>query len=320
MATQTLEAATESLEGEVQASPGAIEQLVRGEVDVQIATARRYPRSVKQFIDQAMTLATLDEDTAASCLYALPRDGKTIEGPSARLAEICASTWGHMRAGARIVHEDERFVTALGQAWDIQNNVAVGFEVRRRITTSKGKRYSDDMVGVTGNAACSIALRNAVFKVVPSAFWRPIYLAARKVAVGTAQTLVKRREEMLAYFLKMGVVNQRVFDLIEVKGVEDITLEHMATLRGLATAIKDGETTVDQAFPLPQTQKPTDPGKTEPEGFSVFLETLKAAAAKGEDEFAGVWTGASEKHREHLTSTDAALFEALKNQAMAVKP
>lgn len=229
----------------------ALEAQTHAEVDVQITTARRYPRSVRTFIDEALAMATLDEETAAACFYALPRDGKTIDGPSARLAEIVASAWGHMRVQARIVDEDDRFVTARGEAWDIQRNVAIAFDTRRRITDKKGKKYSDDMVMVTGNAASSIALRNAIFKAVPSAFWRPIYLKCREVAVGKAETLVHKRTAMLAYFQKMGVDEARVLATLGVHGVEDIGLEQLATLRGLATAVKDGETSVDDAFPVP---------------------------------------------------------------------
>jgi hypothetical protein len=195
-----------------------------------------------------MEMATLTEDVAESCFYALPRDGKTVEGPSARLAEIVASAWGHMRIEGRVVGEDDRFVTARGTAWDLESNVAIAYEVRRRVTDKQARKFKDDMVGVTANAATSIALRNAVFKVVPSSYWRPIYQECRRVAVGDASTLADRRVKMLAYFQKMGVPEPRVLAQLGVKGVEDITLDHLATLKGLATAIKEGETTVDDAF------------------------------------------------------------------------
>lgn len=233
---------------EVLPAMDGLEARTRGEIDVQIATARRWPRSIRQFRDTALEAATLDEETAAACFYALPRDGKTVEGPSARLAEIVASAWGHLRIEARGVGEDDRFVTSRGVAWDLQTNVAVGFEVRRRITGKGGKRYSDDMIAVTTNAASSIALRNAVFKVVPSPFWRPIYHACRQVAVGDAKTLADRRHASILAFGKMGITPDRIFGLLGVKGEEDITLDHLATLRGLFTAIKDGETTIDETF------------------------------------------------------------------------
>lgn len=242
----------EIMEREVAAS-GLLDHVGGGEVDMQIATAKRYPRSITSFKKTALAMATLDEETAEACFYALPRDGKTVEGPSARLAEICASAWGNMRIEARQVGEDDRFVTARGTAWDLEANVAIAYEVKRRITTSAkkdkpAKKYTDDMVGVTSNAASSIALRNAVFKVIPAAFWKPIYFACRQAAVGDVQTLANRRASMLAHFQKMGVTEAQVLGVLGVPGVEDITLDHMATLKGLATALRDGETTVEEAF------------------------------------------------------------------------
>lgn len=311
----------EVLESEVAPSLGvSLEAQTRGEVDVQITTAKRYPRSVRRFIDQALEMATLDEDTAAACFYAIPRDGKTVEGPSARLAEICASAWGHMRIQARVVDEDERFVTARGEAWDLQNNVAIGYEVKRRITGRNHKKFSDDMIGVTSNAAASIALRNAVFKVIPSAFWRPIYLKCREVAVGTAETLVNKRAAMLAYFLKMGVTNERVFAVLGIKGIEDVTLEHMGTLRGLATAIKDGDTTVDEAFPIQvngsRVQNSAQAGPA-PEGYDVWLHEFAAAAVKGLDAFEKAWADATPEHRQYLSASTPATLEELRAKAMA---
>ncbi len=220
-----------------------------GEVDIQVSTAKRYPRSITQFKQRALKMATLDEETAASCFYALPRQGKTIEGPSARLAEIVASAWGNIRAEARVVDEDDRFVYSEAVAWDLETNVAIKYSTRRRITNKNGQKFNDDMIAVTANAASSIALRNAVFKIVPMAYVRDIYDQAKKVAIGDAKSLADKRAVMIQYFGKMGVTPERVANAISKPSVEDIGLEDLAVLKGLATAIKEGDTTVDQAFP-----------------------------------------------------------------------
>ena len=59
----------------------ALEAVDRASIDIQIATAKQYPRSVDKALKEALTLATLDEETAASMFYVLPRAGKRIEGP-----------------------------------------------------------------------------------------------------------------------------------------------------------------------------------------------------------------------------------------------
>ena len=134
--------------------------LVGGEIDVQVATAKRYPRSIADFLKRAESLACLNTDVAASCIYALPRKEngkqKNIEGPSARFAELMASAYGNIRAEGRTIGDDGRYVTARGTSWDVENNVAIAYEVKRKITTREGKTFSDDMIVVTGNAAtCS---------------------------------------------------------------------------------------------------------------------------------------------------------------------
>jgi hypothetical protein len=249
-----------------------IESQTRGEIDTQITTAKKFPRSITTFKKRAMELATLDEETAQSCFYALPRDGKSIEGPSARLAEIVAGSWGNLRSQANIVDEDDKFITARGVCWDLENNVAISVEVRRRITGKNGRRYNDDMIGTTANAACSIALRNAVFKVVPMAIIKPIYEAAKRVAIGDATTLAARRDKALKHFAAMGVRQEQIFAKLGRAGVEEITLDDLATLLGLSTAIKDGDTSIDEAFAVQSVpSKPTETG-TKAEGLAERLK------------------------------------------------
>jgi hypothetical protein len=219
-----------------------------GEIDIQIATAKQYPRSVASAMKEARELATLDEETAASMFYALPRDGKTIEGPSARLAEIMAYSWGNLRVDADIVGEEGGFIVAQGTCFDLERNVAVRVRVKRRITGKNGKRYKDDMVGVTGNAAVSIALRNSVFKVIPAALVSSIYFAARTASLGKGGTLTQKRQKAMDWFKKVGVQEDAVFRVLGVEGIEDVGENELITLRGLVTSIQDGETTVEQTF------------------------------------------------------------------------
>lgn len=259
-----------------------MELVTKAEIDTQIATAKRYPRSIRQFINDATEMVTLNEEVATSCNYGLPRGGKIIEGPSARFAELIYGAWGNSRAGSRIVHEDDRFVTAQGVCHDLQRNTMITFEVKRRITDSKNKKYNDDMIGVTGSAAASIALRNAILKVIPKAFWHPIYVQARKVSMGDSKTLATRRADALAIMQKFGVTLEMILTRFELKGVEDISLEHLATLKACAMSIRDGEATAESLFP---TEKPaeTEEKKKGTEAVKDIIKNKSSGAAKKDD-------------------------------------
>lgn len=234
-----------------------VEQLTKAEIDVQIATAKKYPRSLEKFAKDAMTMATSNVGVAASCFYSVPRDGKSITGPSIRLAEIIASCWGNIRVDCRIVDVGEEAVVARASVHDLERNVLTALEVRRRITTKNGKRYSEDMIGVTAMAALSIARRNAIFSVIPMGFAEPILAAARSTAVGDQKTIADRRAAMLAAWLKMGVENSLVFANLGIRGEADISLEHIERMIGLFNAVREGSLKIEEAFPPSAEQKKT---------------------------------------------------------------
>lgn len=226
----------------------ALYLLTKAEIDTQIATAKAFPRSLTVFLQKAESMATLTEDIAASCCYALPRGGKSIEGPSIRLAEMVVAAYGNVRASARIISNDGKTITAQGTCHDLENNVAAQVEVKRRITGKNGQTFNEDMQVIVGNAACAIAYRNAVYKVIPAALINPVFEKAKLVARGTAETLKARRDKAVEYFKAIGVKEDQICRVLEIKKVEDIDLDKLQTLTGMRTAIKNGESTAKDLF------------------------------------------------------------------------
>ena len=303
---------------------GALSVISKAEIDVQITTAHRFPRSVSKFVEEATSLVTLTEAIAEECIYALPRDGKTIEGPSARFAEIIASCWGNSRAGARVVDEAGQFVTAQGVFHDLQKNVAITYEVKRRIVDKNGRRYNPDMIGVTANAACSIALRNAILKGVPKAFWTSIYDTARKTIIGDFQTLANRRAAALQAFQKFGVKPEQVFEKLGIRGEEDITLDHVLVLRGLMTALKEGDTTVEDAFaPKPAEGERRGAGASLKEAVAGAkkpdAKAKPAGTAEQRDKFIGALKGCTDLEVLALKMDEANLHEWQSDDLKAIE-
>lgn len=246
--------------------------LNKSEIDSQVATAKQWPRDIKKFRERSLQMVTLTEQVAGECIYALPRGNKSIEGPSARFAEILVSNWGNCRAGARIVGEEKEFIIAQGVFHDLEANVAITYEVKRRITDKQGRRFKSDMIGVTANAACSIALRNSILKGIPKALWTDMYEAARSAIVGDAETMANKRASALSYLQKFGATEEMVLSKLEINSTEDIDADKLIILRGLATAIKDGDTTVELAF-APDTE-----GK--PGGAEDVMDKFKKKGAE----------------------------------------
>ncbi len=230
----------------------SIEAINRSEIDIQIATAKKFPRIMSQVLNEIETLATTDTETSEDCFYALKRgkgdDAKIIEGLSVRFAEIMASCWGNIRVATRIIGNDGKMITAQGVCMDLEKNVATSVEVHRRITNKSGQTFTDDMVVVTGNAASSIAYRNAVLKVIPKAITKKIVEKVKDVAMGKALDLETSKSNAMANFKKIGVTEPQILDFLEIKSLIEIDKEKLFTLKGLWNAIKNGDTTVAETF------------------------------------------------------------------------
>lgn len=237
----------------VQTQADVLDVLNRGEIDIQIATAKQYPRNIQSVLATIRTLATMDAETAEDCFYVLRRGNASgnqnvIEGVSVRMAEIIASCWGNIRVQTRIIANDGKKITAQAMCHDLESNFAISLTVDRRITDKYGKTYSEDMQVVTGNAAAAIAFRNAVLKVIPKAVTKSIVEETKKAAMGQSIDLETSRQNMIQYFQKLGVTEEQLLAYLDVKSVEEITKEKIFELRGTANAIKEGTTTVQETF------------------------------------------------------------------------
>lgn len=256
--------------------PGALAAIAKSEVESQLDAAHKYPRSIKRFLDEALAMVSRSTEVASMCIYALPRDGKTVAGPSVRLAEIAASAYRNLQVGARPVDVSETEVTSQGVAWDMERNVRFIVEKKRRITGKSGRRFSEDMIITTQNAASSIALRDAIFRAIPRAYIQEIYERAKGVAVGKAETLANRRASVMQRLTQMGATQDRVLAKLGKPEVEAINLEDMEILIGLGTSIKEGSITVDAAFPSVAPTH-TEEAKPEEQGRRMKLGGNKAA-------------------------------------------
>ncbi len=253
------------MEPEVQIinSSEALEALNRSDIDIQVQTAMRYPKhstpdQINFALVKAESFALVDSETAESCFYRLEREDKKtgqksiIEGPSIRLAEIIANSWGNIRIATRIVGNDGKFITAQGACHDLESNVIQVVEVKRSICTSKGFTFSADMQVVTGNAAASIARRNAILAVIPQAIFKNLYAKIKTKAIGDVQNnLENRRAKMLKTYALAGVNSEMLCKHLGVQAVEDITAEMVVNLASLWNALRDGQTTIEETFKKP---------------------------------------------------------------------
>ena len=230
---------------------GNVYQQDKATIDVQISTAKAYPRNMKRATENAIAIVTIDKDTATTCTYSLPRGGKAITGPSVHLAKILAQCWGNMRVEAKVMSVDDKTLTSQAVAFDLENNLAIKVEVKRSIMTKTG-RMNDDMIVVTGNAANSIALRNAVLSVIPRSIVDKVHNEAKRTIIGDisdkSKMIAKRKQVFDGLKDTYNVSEKEALTAIGKAAIDHVTGDDLLTLIGIGQAIKDGDTTVEFAF------------------------------------------------------------------------
>lgn len=227
-------------------------------IDTQIATAKKYPRNINRAIKNAIYTATMDIDTAKSCGYCVPRGGKDIRGESVHLARIIINYYQNMRIETHNVFtNDDKIVIGEAICLDLENNVGVKVQASRSIIYSekgdkKGKRYSEDLINTTRQAAQAIALRNAVFNVIPKPVIAAVYKATREKITGDLSDSVKLNNERIKwinhYKSTYNVTETQILKMLKVASIDYILSDEILKMIEINQAIKDRDTTIDEVF------------------------------------------------------------------------
>lgn len=234
-----------------QLTPEIVYQQDKASIDIQISTAKAYPRNIRRATENALAIVTMDQTIAQTCTYSVPRGGKKISGPSVHLAKIIAQVWGNMRIDAKVVDIDQSRVTSESVCWDLESNLAIKVQIKRSIVSRTG-RFSEDMITVTGNASNSIALRNAVLSVIPKGIVDKIYNAAKQTITGDVSDKNKLIAKRVQVFQQLrdtfGVSDKEILFAIGKASIDFVDADDIVTLVGVGQAIRDGDTTIDEAF------------------------------------------------------------------------
>ena len=153
---------------------------------------------------------------------------------------------------ARIKQITDKQIISEAVAFDLETNYAVKIEVRRSIVNKYGKRFNDDMITVTGNAANAISFRNAVLAVVPKGLTTACFDASVSAITGdlsNEQALIKERNRILSRMKEnYNVSEEQILSSIGLRSINQIKAQQIADLIGVAQSIKDGDSTIEETF------------------------------------------------------------------------
>lgn len=224
----------------------------RAAIDIQIATAKTYPRNITRATQNAIAIVSMDKETAATCTYSVPRGGKSITGPSTHLAKILAQNWGNLRVDARVVMIDDKHVTSEAVCFDLENNLAWKAQVKRSIVDKHGRRFNDDMITVTGNAANSISSRNAILAVIPRSIVEKVYQAAKDTILGQIkdknQLIAERNKIFAAFKDEFGITEEQLLSIAGKPSIGTIGKDDLVVIIGVGTSLRSGDVSIEDVL------------------------------------------------------------------------
>jgi hypothetical protein len=233
-----------SIGGQMAVSAAREAQAVIGMISV----AKRFPRdkftALNNILDSCQRYSL-----AEKAEYAYPRGGQTVKGPSIRLAEVIAQSWGNLDFG--VVEIERRDGESIMQAycWDLETNVrrSQNFNVSHsRDVNVNGKKIKKsltderDIYEMTANQG-SRRVRSCILAVIPGDVTEKAQEMCRKIisAGKTGKTKDDRILDVVRAFDKQGVPQVAIEKKIGHK-IELCTDEELAELIAIGNSIHDG--------------------------------------------------------------------------------
>jgi len=212
------------------------------EVQAAYVIAKKFPRDQNQSYLDIMN-ACKRPFLAEQAMYAYPRGGTLVTGPSIRLAEAMAQSWGNLDVGVREISQSNGVSVAEAYAIDLQTNTRVTkiFHVPHVRDTKKGRvKLTDarDIYEMVANQG-SRRLRACILGILPGDVIEAAVNQCKKTMESGELPLADRIRMMVAKFDELGVKVEHLEKRLGHKLDATIGSEFV-TLQGVYKSIKDG--------------------------------------------------------------------------------
>jgi hypothetical protein len=247
------------------------------EVQGAIVIARKFPRDQKEARERILQECRRPA-LADAAIYAYPRGGQTVSGPSIRMAEAIGQNWGNFQFGVRELSQGNGMSTAQAYAWDVERNVRAEktFQVpHTRYVKEKGNvRLTDprDIYEIVANQGAR-RVRACILSLIPGDLVDAALAECEKTQNDHGDVTADKIKEMVVAFSAVGV-NRQVLEAYLKHRAEESTRAEVKALSRILLSIRDGISKPEEFFASLRAA----PGK---------VESVKDAAARKAAEAGG---------------------------------
>lgn len=226
------------------------------EVQAAYVIAKKFPRNEMQAYSSIID-ACKRPFLAEQAMYAYPRGGTLVTGPSIRLAEAMAQSWGNVDCGIREVSQQNGISIAEAYAIDLQTNArkTVVFSVKHERHAKKGiTKLTDprDIYELVANQGAR-RLRACILAVLPGDVVEAAVEQVKKTLQSSDVPISEQIKKMVVAFDELGV---KVEHLEKRLGHNlDATIpSEIVTLKGIYKSLKDGMADRSDYFDISSTR------------------------------------------------------------------
>jgi len=220
----------------------AVQQRENAEAQAMMVIAKRFPRDPIAACDRIMQACTRPT-LAEGALYSYSRGGSEITGPSIRLAEVAAQSWGNVQFGIRELEQRNGESTVEAFAWDVETNTrqVKVFQVPHIRHTKGGARRLEDPRDVYELVANQGArrLRACILGVIPGDVIEAAVKQCEDTLHANADTSPDGLKKLVAAFEKFGVTQAQIEKRCQCR-LEAIRPAQIVQLRKVHASLKDG--------------------------------------------------------------------------------
>lgn len=240
-------------------------------VQAAMVIAQKFPRDTTRAYSRIMEDCKR-KTLAEKSVYAYPRGGTTVTGPSIRLAECMARAWGNLDFG---IVELERKPsmgsipgesTVMAYCYDLETNtksttvftvkhardknIKVGNEKKKIQELLPDERDIYEMVANLG----ARRLRSRILAIIPVDIVESAVEQCEKTMEGGQGPLIDRVRSLVVYFQQNHGVTQEMIEKRVGHKVEAISEPELVKLRAIANSLKDGAASREDFFEMPQSE------------------------------------------------------------------
>lgn len=232
------------------------------EVQAAVIMAKKFPRDEYAAYDRIMKSCER-VSLAESALYEYPKGGQKISGPSIRLAEAIAQSWGNLDFGVVELEQRNGASSMMAYAWDLETNTR-----QTKIFTVKHERKANgrinalddprDIYEATANYG-SRRVRSCILAVIPGdVVDAAVEKCKQTLKTGYKEPLEDRIRKMIGAFREEFQVSKEMIEKLIGCAVEAFTDNDFVRLRSIYKSLRDNMSKREDYFEVPKPKSEFD--------------------------------------------------------------